>query len=117
MCSAPKSTAWTGNGTFSCRGTISPKSMEQVFFSSQVGATIKCSGGTGTRLSTAREVIGKFFDFGTKFCQLHSFRFPVTLTDLQITFGCLGIATDESNGILYCTTSSMVSFGEFITDC
>lgn len=57
--SAPKSTKpWTGTGTFSCRGTISPKSksMEQVFFSSQVGGTIKCAGGTASRMATAREV-------------------------------------------------------------
>lgn len=55
--SAPKSTkAWTGTGTFSCRGTISPKSMEQVFFSSQMGGSIKCAGGTAAKLATAREV-------------------------------------------------------------
>ncbi|KAG4079196.1 hypothetical protein HA402_015852 [Bradysia odoriphaga] len=54
---APKSTKpWTANGTFSCRGTISPKSMEQVFFSSQVGGTMKCAGGTGARMSNARQL-------------------------------------------------------------
>ncbi|KAJ6635761.1 Protein FAM135A [Pseudolycoriella hygida] len=54
---APKSTKpWTGNGAFSCRGTISPKSMEQVFFSSQMAGSIKCAGGTAARMTTAREL-------------------------------------------------------------
>lgn len=46
-------------------------------------------------------------------CFLH---FIVTFGDMQIAIRCLGIATDESDGILYSATSSMVSIGEFITD-
>lgn len=88
--------------------------MEQVFFSTQVGGTIKCAGGTAARMTTAREVCSLLNHLLPIF--LSTCSFLATLRDMQITLRRLGIATDESNGILYCTTSSMVSFGELVTN-
>lgn len=55
--SAPRSTKpWITGNKLNCRGTMSPNSMETVFFGPSTGNTAKCSGGTVSRLAQAKQV-------------------------------------------------------------
>lgn len=55
--SAPRSTKpWITGNKLNCRGTMSPNSMETIFFGPITGNSAKCSGGPVSRLAQAKQV-------------------------------------------------------------